>query len=107
MNLYHRFDERILLIIFGVVTAIVGRAAFFPFPGVDNPAVCVGVEDKCIIQKDTWITNYWSSDPSLTNLTMVVDELPECSLPDQLVTDIRMRNKHGRFVSLHQIRWFY
>ena len=84
------------------MTAIVGRAAFFPFPGVDNPAVCVGEEDKCVIQKDNqWITNYWSSDPSLTNLTIVVDELPECSFPDQMVTDIRMRNKNGRFVSLN------
>ena len=32
-----------------MVTAIVGRAAFLPFPGVENPAVGFGVKNTCTI----------------------------------------------------------
>ena len=85
-----RFDERVLLISLGVVTAIVGRAAFFPFPGVDNPAVCVGVPNNCTIKLD----QVWGGQPILS------DDLPKC----KLIEEIKFSNpyehqNHGKFVS--------
>ena len=82
---FARFDERVLLISFGVVTAIVGRAAFFPFPGVDNPAVCVGVPNNCTIKLD----EVWGGQPILS------DDLPIC----EVISSPLEHQNHGKFVS--------
>ena len=85
-----RFDERVLLISLGVVTAIVGRAAFFPFPGVDNPAVCVGVKNNCTIELD----KVWGGQAILT------DDLPKCKLIEETkFSNPYEHQNHGKFVS--------
>merc|ERR1712150_278464 len=91
--LARRFDERILLISFGVVTAIVGRAAFFPFPGVDSPAVCVGVENNCTI------TEIPTFPPDVFgDLTTPGEEYPDCKWPNgSNPFDVYERQNHGRF----------
>ena len=76
--IFCRFDERILLILFGVVTAIVGRAAFFPFPNVDNPAVCVGVPNNCTITANQTLN--WSPATHMSNLPSGTDTPLECEL---------------------------
>ena len=73
-----------------MVTAIVGRAAFFPFPGVDNPAVCVGVPNNCTI------TSIPTGLPP--GLETVGDDLPTCKWPNG--SDPFEHQNHGRFVSL-------
>ena len=86
-----RFDERVLLILFGVVTAIVGRAAFFPFPGVDNPAVCVGVPNNCTIELD----KVWGGQPILS------DNLPQCiPIEETKFSNPYEHQNHGKFVSV-------
>ena len=84
------------MISFGVVTAIVGRAAFFPFPGVDNPAVCVGVENNCTIAEiPTFPPDVFGE------LTTPGEEWPNCKWPngsDPLY--LYEHQNHGRFVSL-------
>jgi len=86
--LARRFDERVLLISLGVVTAIVGRAAFFPFPGVDNPAVCVGVKNNCTIELD----KVWGGQAILT------DDLPKCKLKEETkFSNPYEHQNHGKF----------
>lgn len=96
-----RFDERILLISFGVVTAIVGRAAFFPFPGVDNPAVCVGVPNNCTIHLEKMhLDNVWGHNDGL-KIYSDDPKLPECKTFEEqmLYSNPYEHQNHGKFVS--------
>ena len=93
-NVISRFDERTLLIIFGVVTAIVGRAAFFPFPGVDNPAVCVDVPDNCTIPLNP--PEFWTNLPRGTDSP----DYPQCFYSEESFESLRSHSSNGRFVGL-------
>lgn len=85
-----------MLIIFGVITAIVGRAAFLPFPGVDNPAVCYNVPDVCTITDNN---DPSQCDQAFSYIARGFGEAdPECVLPNN--TNSLMHNKNGRFVRI-------
>ena len=63
--LLNRFDERILLLYFGVLSSIIGRAAFFPFPGNDNEHVCMPNVTTTAGTLNINGSHHWVHSPSL------------------------------------------
>ena len=95
----YRFDERMLLIIFGVITAIVGRAAFLPFPGVENPAICYGVPNNCTIDLNV-IDPSTDCQQSFSHIQRLFEDDPPMCHWDGNNSPLA-HNKNGRFVCIY------
>ena len=97
---YHRFDERTLLLYFGVVSCIIGRIAFFPIPGNDNEHIC---NDTVTTVSPNMTLHTWPE--TSTNVAFRFEwnhgNLPETSEnASSLLHNIYGSSDHRKFVSL-------